>query len=151
MAEGVRVNINDATVISALNTPGGAVHEWRNDTEHDLLQWVFLTSPVNDPLNAEHRGGVVGTYKASWVTRRQGNGHRIGFQIENFADHAIYVEEGRRASWRWERFSWTAHDPPGSIDVHARGTSGRDGRHILRDGTNHVMAQATGGAYIPLV
>jgi hypothetical protein len=133
---GARVDIKDATIISALNTPGGAVFEWRNDTEDAVLSNAYATSPTNDVLNAQHRGGVVGTYKASWVTRRQGNGHRVGFQIENFADHAIYVEYGRRPSTKHEVFSWTGHKPPGLIDLHEHGTMGWDGKHVLRNAVN---------------
>jgi hypothetical protein len=157
---GVRVNINDATVISALNTPGGEVYEWRNKVEAKLLFEVFEDSPVNDVANALHRKAPVGEFQRSWVTRRQGNGHRLGFQIENFADHAIYVEEGRSASTKPQRFSWAAWGgeigwvgsplPKGAVSW-GRGTSARLGYHILRDATNRVLAAATGGAYTPLV
>lgn len=152
MAEGVRVDVRDALVISALNTPGGGVYDWRNETEAKLLGALFADSPINDPLDAVHRGGVVGTYKRSWVTRRQGNGHRIGFQAENFADHAIYVEYGRSASTKIQVFSWTGWHG----DIRAvgfpwhTGTRGRKGTHFLVHTTNRVMAAACGGAYVPL-
>ena len=150
----VRVIVNDATVISALNTPGGAVFEWRNETEAAVLAQAFMTSPINDPANTRHdtKGfrPPVGTYKASWVTRRQGNGHRVGFAIENFADHAIFVEEGRGPSTGWERFSWAKGSPPGAIRVAKHGTRGWNAQHILRNAVNAVMPGATGGAYAPL-
>lgn len=153
MAEGVRVNINDATIISALNTPGGLVAEWRNDTEAKLLARCYETSPVNDVLNAVHRDGVVGEFQRSWVTRRQGNGHRVGFQIENFADHAIYVEEGRSGSTKIQVFSWTGwHGDIRAVGFPWRsGTRPREGQHVLRNAANAVLAAQTGGSYTPLV
>jgi hypothetical protein len=153
MADNVRVDIKDALIISALNRPGGGVNDWRNGTEEQLLARCYATSPVNDRLDAVHRGGVVGVYKASWVTRRQGNGHRVGFQIENFSDHAIYVEEGRGPSHKFQTFSWTRWGGEiRSVGGRAggRGTFGRDGKHILRDATNSVMATRAEG-YVPLV
>jgi hypothetical protein len=147
MATDVRVKVTDATIISALNTPGGAVHVWRNETERDLLELCYRTSPVNNPANAMHRGGLVGVYKASWVTRRRGNQHRVGFAIENVSDHAIFVEEGRSASSGTEAFS--TEDRARTIVV--PGSAARPGRHILRDATNRILMRATGGAYTPLV
>jgi len=155
MVAGVNVKINDATVISALNTPGGLVADWRNDVERDLLERVYLDSPVNDVLNTLHdeTRPPVGDFQRSWVTNRHGNGHRIGFTIENFSEHAIFVEEGRSGSTRIQVFSWTEWGG----DVRAvgwkwgTGTKPRDGRHILRDTANRVLAAATGGAYTPLV
>lgn len=150
----VRVDITDATIITALNTPGGAVYEWRNDTEREVLLEAVATSPVNDPLNARHRTSPPpGDFKRSWVTRRQGNQHRVGFSIENFSDHAIYVEEGRRASTKVQQFSWTEWG--GAIGVVGRpfgtGTYSRPGRHVLRDAVNVVLERQTGGAYTPLI
>lgn len=153
MPEGVRVNINDATVISCLNTPGGLIYEWRNAREREVLDWAFTNSPVNDELNAVHRplAPPPGTYKASWVTKRQGNGHRIGFQIENFADHAIFVEEDRSGSTKIQVFSWTGWDG----DIRAvgfpwqTGTKRRDGRHVLRNAANYVGAKT--GDWSPLI
>lgn len=151
MVAGVRVDIKDALIISALNTPGGGVFDWRNETERLVLAVAFATSPVNDPLNTLGAGHAPpGEYKASWVTRRQGNGHRVGFQIENFADHADIVEFGRHRSSGFERFSWRSHTPPGSIRVHSHGTRARDGRHVLRNAVNAVMPRQCDG-YAPLV
>lgn len=147
MPEDVRVEITDATVISALNTPGGLVFQWRNDTERAVLERCYATSPVNDVANAAHRGGMVGEFKASWVTRRRGGRHRVGFEIENFSDHAIYVEEGRGPSSKRQTFSWTEW---GGDTRTVSGTRGREGQHILRNAVNRVLSSATGGAYTPL-
>jgi len=141
MPSQVKVSISDAAVIQALNTPGGAVYEWRNDIERDILQRAFNTSPVNDPLNAVHRGGVVGVFKVSWVGDHIGsNGHIVRARIENFADHAIYVEEGRGASQKFQEFSWTQWN--GEIRTVGRdrlGTRAREGQHILKKALNAVL------------
>jgi hypothetical protein len=153
---GVRVKVSDATIISALNTPGGLVFDWRNETENDLLVRCVADSPVNDVLNQLHREGTApppGEFQRSWVTRRQGNGHRVGFQIENFADHAIYVEEGRSGSTKVQVFSWTGwHGDIRAVGFPWRsGTRPREGQHVLRNAANAVLAAQTGGSYTPLV
>ena len=95
------------------------------------------------------------------MTKRHGNGHRVGFQIENFADHAIFVEEGRTESRKFQIFSWGNWGGEikwvgalNRVNFPGRGprlgrpkTAARDGQHILRDATNHVIAQATGGVH----
>lgn len=150
----VRVNVTDAAIISALNTPGGAVYEWRDDTMLKIANRAYDTSPVNNPLNAQHRGGEVGTYKLGWRTRRTGNQHRVGMVISNDSDHAVYVEFGRSASGKYQAFTWAKASPPGSfVEVGGDlggGTAGRPGRNILRNATNYVMRRATGGAYADL-
>jgi hypothetical protein len=151
MASDVEVDITDIAIISALNTPGGAIHGWRNETAIAITAQAIATAPVNDPLNATHRGGVVGTYKRSFGWDSVGsNGHRVRATIFNGAGHADIVEFGRRESGGYERFAWRGWVPPGSIDATTRGTSARPGRHILRNAVNGVMPSATGGAYAPL-
>jgi hypothetical protein len=109
MAEGVRVTIDDRLIISALNTPGGGVFRWRDEVGSDIKVTAEAMSPINDPLNARHRGGVVGTYKAGWDWDRRGSsGHHVVARVTNSADHAIYVEFGRTASSKMQIFSWTA-------------------------------------------
>jgi hypothetical protein len=108
MAPSASVSISNAAVITALNTPGGAVYEWRDEIAKEIMATAFANSPVNDPLNAMHRGGVVGTYKASWDWDRQGSGgHHVVARVVNTADHAIYVERGRSGSSKMQIFSWT--------------------------------------------
>jgi len=109
MPEGVTVRISDAAIVSALNTPGGGVHRWRDEVGSEIKSIAEATSPVNDPLNAQHRGGVVGTYKAAWDWDRRGSsGHSVVARVTNSSDHAIYVEYGRSASYAMQIFSWTA-------------------------------------------
>jgi len=137
MASDVEVHIEDRAIISALNTPGGAVSNWRNEIAREVTNVAIGTSPVNDVLNAQHRGGKVGEFKASWGWDSVGsNGHRVRATIYNGARHAEYVEEGRSASFRRQRFSWTGWG--GDIrDVPS--TRGRFGKHILRRALIAVM------------
>lgn len=102
-----RSTISTARVYSALHTPGGPVREWVKDRAEEIKTVAEMRSPVNHPLNALHRGGKVGIYKASWYTRFSGtNQHGTMFEVGNRANHAIFVEDGRRAAYAWQRFSW---------------------------------------------
>lgn len=145
MPTDVQVHISDATVISALNTPGGAVYQWRNEIEDSILRRAYATSPVNNVLNAMHRGGVVGVFQASWVSTHVGsNGHRVRVTVENFADHAVYVEEGRSGSNKYQRFSWTKWNGTirsvgGRENPAGSGTRPRPGRHILKYAVNAAL------------
>lgn len=158
MAEDVDVHIDDRLIISALNTPGGGVFEWRDNTARKIIDVAIAASPINNPLNAVHRGGVVGTFKASWgFDRRGSNGHRVQATIYNGADHAEFVEFGRSPSSEYQRFSWTVWGGEirsvGGRGTRGRvgdGTAGRDGKHVLRNATNAVMPGETGGTYTPL-
>lgn len=151
MAGGVDVHITDRAIITALNTPGGAVFDWRDDTAEKVGLRAIALSPINNPLDATHRGGLVGTYKASWGWDRVGsNGHEVRATIYNAAAHADIVEFGRNSSNGPEVFGWTQHVPPGEVDVHLHGTRGRLGRHVLLNAVNGVMPEATGGTFVPL-
>lgn len=139
MPAGVEVDITDISVIKALNTPGGAVFEWRDDSAVAIVRRATFTSPVNDPFNATHRNWVIGTYIAAWGFDRKGsNGHQVRATIYNGAPHADLVEFGRSPSFRRERFGWTEHTPPGSIRTHLGGTYGWSGHHTLRNAVNAV-------------
>lgn len=139
----VDVTCTDALIISALNTPGGAVHEWRDDVMERIVAHARATSPVNHPMNAAHRGGLVGTYAAGWHTSRAGsNGHRVRATITNDSDHAVFVEYGRQPSHGYERFSWVV---AGGMVTARHGTRGYPAKHILRDAANAVLPGATGG------
>jgi len=144
MAADVEVHVDDRAIITALNTPGGAVYEWRDQAAEGIIGIAIANSPVNDVLNAQHRGGVVGTFKASWAYDRVGsNGHRVRATVFNGADHAEFVEFGRAPSKGVETFSWRSFTPPGDIQTRLHGTIGYRGRHILRDATN-ARGAATG-------
>jgi hypothetical protein len=108
MASSVKVHITDRAVITALGTPGGPVYEWRDQIGAEIKAQAQATSPVNDPQNAVHRGGRVGTYKKGWDWDRRGSrGHHNIARIVNSADHADIVEYGRSGSSRMQIFSWT--------------------------------------------
>jgi hypothetical protein len=186
MASIVNVKVTDRTVISALNTPGGAVHEWRDDTASKITNQARATSPVNNPLNAVHRGEVTGVFKASWSWDRRGSsGHHVVLRVENSADHAQYVEFGRSASTKMQIFSWTAWEGgiyrvggprerkqrvnprtgklsklskrslahneriKGLPPRRGRGTSGRDGEHVLAHATERVLGEQGILVFVP--
>lgn len=163
-ATDIKVEVTDETVISALNTPGGAVFAWRDDTAEKILQRAFETSPVNHILNARHRKGQpVGTYKIGWAWDRVGsNGHRVRATVVNVTDHAQVVEYGRQGSFEMQRFSWTEATVMKYTNGHPRflrrpgmikwyhHTYPRPGQHILTKATNVVMHYATGGDFTPI-
>lgn len=141
MPSGVEVDIDDNAIISACNTPGMPVAKWRDEVMRRIGVRAVEKSPVNDPENARHRAGWVGEFKASWFVRRYGNQHRVGCEIGNAANHAVFVEEGRSASKKYQRFSWTGwggevRSTGGRV---GGGTRARPGKHILRDACNAVM------------
>jgi hypothetical protein len=151
---GVQVHISSASLHNALNTPGGVIYEWRDETAQKVALHATATAPVNNPMNAVHRGGAVGEFKASFGWERYGNQHVSGARVYNTSDHAEYAELGRGDSHRVQRFSWanwageirTVWPGPGGISAH-----GWKGHHTLRDAANAVMPGATGGSYVPLV
>jgi hypothetical protein len=109
MAGGVNVRISDRAIISALNTPGGAIHEWRDQICMEVRATAQATAPINNPENAQHRGGVVGEYKKGFDWDRRGSsGHHVVGRVTNSQPYAIYVELGRSASAKMQIFSWTA-------------------------------------------
>jgi hypothetical protein len=137
MATDVTVEIDDRAIITALNTPGGGVYRWRDMIGREVADTAMVTSPVNDVQNARHRESVVGIFKASWGWDSVGsNGHRVRATIYNAADYAVYVEEGRSASLRAQRFSWTGFG--GDIRTVFK-TRPRAGKHILRKALVAVM------------
>jgi hypothetical protein len=106
--------ISDALIIKACNTDtgsGGVSREMNKMAKKVKLRAIQL-SPRNNPLNATHRGGVVGTYQRSFNTRRYGNGHVIVRVIENTSDHAGVVEDGRRST-QWGNLFWSGDRWPG--------------------------------------
>lgn len=150
----VTVNISSASIAKALNTPGGPVWEWRDDTAEQIVRVAKATSPVNSPSNAAHRGGVVGGFRRGFDWEKYGNQHVVGARIYNDALHAFFAELGRRDSYNVQKFStrtWGAKPhvikpQPGEIS-----TRGWEGNHTLRDAVNAVMPLATGGSPAGLV
>lgn len=117
--------------------PGGVL--W-NEVEKWLIETDYIakaTAPVNDPLNAMHRGGVVGIYKAGFRSRHTRTRTSIGFVYRNVANHAIFVEKGRRASARPQVFSWTRKG--GKIRRY-QFTGRRDGEWVITSAVNVALA-----------
>ena len=136
----VQIRVSDRAIITALNTPGGAVHEWRDNVGVDVRDHAFRHAPVNDPLNAMHRGGDVGVYKASFGFDRLGSsGHHVVARVTNSAAHAIYVELGRSASYKMQIFSWSAY---GGAVVRTGGPNRIENRPNRRGRTRKLSARA---------
>ena len=159
MPSDVRVEITDVAIISALNTPGQPVARWRDETGVLIANRARERSPKNAVANARHRGGVTGTFRAGWHVAKRGNQHRLTAIVSNVAPHAVYVEFGRSASTKLQRFSWTKWGgrirtvgtrPNGKRYRAGKGTAERRGKHVLRNATNYVMPGRTGGTYTPL-
>jgi hypothetical protein len=112
MARASKVVISDALIIKACNTPGGSggVAREMNDWVKRCKLRAINTAPVNDPANATHRGGAVGTYKASFRSKRSGNQHVLSRAVFNIAPHAPYVEYGRRSTRFGDKF-YSKHWP----------------------------------------
>jgi hypothetical protein len=107
MPRWVTVRVSDKLIIKACNTPSGSggVARSMNKTAKKVKLRAVQLSPRNNPMNATHRGGVVGTYQRSFKTRRYGNGHILVREIWNTSDHAAIVEDGRRST-RWGQTFW---------------------------------------------
>lgn len=132
--------ITRASVQFGLNgAPRGPVWIYREFTMHAALVACVATAPVGNPLNAVHRGGVVGTYKASFHSDRKGsNQSGLRFSISNSADHAAIVEFGRRTVFADQYFSWSRGKHPGKPGWNTR-TRGRDGTHHIEKTVRRVM------------
>jgi len=128
------VYISEMLVIKALNTPGGSggVYRWIEACERDIITAARVLAPKNKIANARHRGGVTGTYKASFKGVDRGSrGHHLVRTVHNTANHAGIVEFGRPSTRgkRYEAFSWSAY--PNRPLIYTTGTSGRKGQHVL--------------------
>jgi hypothetical protein len=137
----VKVSIDSRSVFQAVGTPGGPVYEWRDQTAKAITNRATATAPVNNPLNAAHRGGGVGEFKRSFDWDRWGNQYAIGAIIFNTSSHAVYAEFGRGPSQKVNAFA--GDETAGKQIVVRAGASGWPGNHTLRDAANAVGA-ATG-------
>lgn len=126
-----KVYISDVLVIKACNTPGGSggVAREMNKWTARCMARARMTAPVNNVLNAVHRGGVVGTYAASFKRYRRGNGHYLLRSVYNVAPHAVFVERGRSSTsfaanvWAADVWpGWYHKNPDGSYNYGKRYT-----------------------------
>lgn len=107
----VKVQVTNRAIITALNTPGGDIYRWRDEIGREIEANAIGLSMENDPLNATHRGEVVGLYKAGWSWDRRGSqGHHVIARVTNREYYAYYIEWGRSASSKMQIFSWTEYD-----------------------------------------
>jgi hypothetical protein len=103
-----RVRIDNAALRRQLFGVGGTggVAAYRDALTGEVLRQGRASSPVNDPLNALHRDGVVGTYKKSWKAYTDVTGWSARALAGNTAGHAVYLEFGRKESKKPQKFSW---------------------------------------------
>lgn len=135
-----RPMISNVLIIKALNPPTKPMGRWADRLARDVHRIAVRNAPVNDPLNAIHRSGIVGTYKRSLQWDRRGtNGHFVRRRIYSPVTHAIIVEKGRPSTkgGRWEVFYWNRK--PG-VKMAVQGTSGRGGYHVLERAFVQAMA-----------
>jgi hypothetical protein len=153
MASFTKVEISEALVIKALNTPSGSggVWRWIEGVAQQTRRNAIKIAPVGNPLDSLHRPEPPGRYKKSFRIRRVGsNQHILVRQIINTAPHAIIVEKGRRSTrfdpsskgGPWERFSWSKRG--GKFGSYA-GTSGRAGHHVVERSFERAMARRRTG------
>jgi hypothetical protein len=165
----IRVTIDSRKVWRQCNRPGGTggVGKFRDEFCATVKMIGIADSPVNNKLNAKHRGGVVGTYKRSWKVSRPASPLYIAAgRIENTAHHASIVEFGRSASFKYQRFSWTrwkgrirwvGTTKKGKVSPWGKKTKSRDGQHIMWNATQDawraramIAAVArSSGPYVP--
>lgn len=113
---------------------------WREQAMAVAKKTAQTLAPVNNPLNAKHRGGTVGTYLASIYVERTGNQYGRGFRLGARAPHAAIVENGRSASTKDQYFSWSA---AGGVARWYEKTSGRDGDHVIERAAESAVAITT--------
>lgn len=147
----------DQTLLAlSLLKGSGGVGRWRSVTGRALLKECIATAPVNDPLNAAHRGFKVGTYKESFYLDNENDpgGFLFKATVGNTASHAVFVENGRSGSNKRQVFSWArafyrraprredgwVKIKPGTIMVWSK-TGGRPGQHIMEDAGIAVAAR----------
>lgn len=140
----VESNITPTTIRFWLNgaSPVGVVTLRMNLMADAALAFAIASAPVNNPLNAVHRGRVVGTYRAGIRMERTGNQYGRGFKLIGTADHSDIVENGRRASNREQYFSWTRSSPPGSMRWYTH-TGFRRGRKTLQNAAERGVRSIT--------
>ncbi len=132
------VKINSRSVSRGIATPGGVLWEWRDTTGNQIKRFAQGLSPVNDPLDAAHRAGVVGRYKAAWVkTNGTASLSKLSVNVTNLAEHASVVEYGRNGSRKMQFFASRAS---GGVPRWHSGTRGRAGQFVLTDATNLAMS-----------
>ena len=130
MARGVVV-ISDALIIANANNPAGSMgtFQYLDRFARDIQSRGRATAPVGNPLDRLHDVGVVGRYLRGFGFIRLAGGHVTRRRVYNKAPHAAVVEFGRRKSFKYERFATKYLG--GGIMEKPRGSSGRDGEHVL--------------------
>jgi len=134
-------NINaNRTATWIAGGPGTPVYNWREATMALAISTARSIAPVNNPGNAVHRGGVVGTYLLGLGVARTGNKWGRGFALSASAPHSNIVESGRDASFKQQWFSWV---PEGSTPQWHDKTGARDGDAVIERSIATALAATT--------
>lgn len=124
--------------------PGTPVYNWREDAMRFSLNTAKSIAPVNNPLDAVHRGGKVGTYRRGLQTRRTGNQYGRGWLLSATAAHSIFVEDGRRSSNKAQYFSSSRKTPPGpGVPSWKYSTRARLGQKVIQRSIDATLRAKT--------
>jgi len=146
LSTNVRSTVTRTSIRVGMNVgPNGPVWRWREIAMRLAEFNAIAAAPVNNPLNAVHRGMRVGEYKRSFSTDRRGsNQYVLRFSLSNSAAHAKYVEDGNSATQRWMYFSWSKGMYAGQ-PIWRKGRRGRAGKHIIEIAAKSAIVATTGG------
>ena len=100
--------INSVAIFKALHLPGQPVNDYAKDVAREVAKLAKLKAPINNPANAEHRGGDVGRYQRSFIviTAPRLSLRESSFYAANRAAHAIFVERGKPYVRKRQTFTW---------------------------------------------
>lgn len=124
--------VSDPLIIKALNTrQTGSIARWADRAAGKMKRYGETIAPVGDILDAGSRNYVVGTYRASFGVRTgdRGNQHQVIRYVYNDAAHAEFVEYGRRPSFGFEKYTWSARG--GKWVRSPQGTGGWQGHRVM--------------------
>jgi len=159
--------VTRARVRLATNTPGGPVNNAVRRTIQQAAVTATANAPVGNPGDYLHRlyfpswargPATPGTFKASFRTDLKGTrGSNVVGNLRNTADHAWYVERGRRTRGGFQMFA-SAGRPPLSLGgsafeeqealqealVRTVGTATRRGTYVMADALADAAAAVLG-------
>lgn len=118
--------INAVSIFKALNLPGQPVNDYCREVALEVARLAKLKAPINNVLNAGHRGGKVGTYHDSFIIARSpvGGLREVTYYAANRARHAFIVERGKPYVRKRQVFTWE-HAVGNPKRVGSRGAKGR--------------------------
>lgn len=135
-------NVDPIRVFRATSAPGGDVYEFMNRTRLDAGNALQRNAPRNSPLNEVHRERGSPNYALGFITDMYGNQNGTGFRVGNTVAHADIVENGRSASFKKQRFSWTQW---GGQIRKVKATHGRAGTRYMARTVERITRQRAAG------